>query len=107
MGKLQGNLAVVTGGTSGIGFATAKRFVDEGTFVFITGRRQKELDEAVKAIGSNVVGVQGDISKLQDLDRLYETVKTKGKIDILVANAGVGEFAPLAKPHGGTFRQAL
>src|SRR5260370_26673088 len=75
MGKLQGKLAVVTGGTSGIGFATAKRFVDEGAYVFITGRRQKELDEAVKAIGSSVAGVRGDVSKLQDLDRLYETVK--------------------------------
>jgi NAD(P)-dependent dehydrogenase (short-subunit alcohol dehydrogenase family) len=79
MAKLQGGVAVVTGGTSGIGFATAKRFVDEGAFVFITGRRQKELDEAVKAIGSNVVGVQGDVSKLQDLDGLYEAVKREGK----------------------------
>jgi len=77
MGKLRGKLAVVTGGTSGIGFATAKRFVDEGAYVFITGRRQKELDEAVKAIGSNVAGVRGDVSKLQDLDRLYETVKAR------------------------------
>jgi NAD(P)-dependent dehydrogenase (short-subunit alcohol dehydrogenase family) len=96
MGKLQGKVAVVTGGTTGIGFATAKRFVDEGAYVFITGRRQKELDEAVKAIGSEVAGVRGDVSKLQDLDRLYETVKAKGKIDVLVANAGTGEFAPLA-----------
>jgi NAD(P)-dependent dehydrogenase (short-subunit alcohol dehydrogenase family) len=96
MAKLQGKVAVVPGGATGIGFATAKRFVDEGAFVFITGRRQKELDEAVKAIRSNVVGVQGDVSKLQDLDRLYEIVKAKGKIDVLVANAGVGEFAPLA-----------
>jgi NAD(P)-dependent dehydrogenase (short-subunit alcohol dehydrogenase family) len=87
---------VVTGGTAGIGFATAKRFVDEGAYVFITGRRQKELDAAVKAIGSEVAGVRGDVSKLQDLDRLYETVKAKGKIDVLVANAGTGEFAPLA-----------
>jgi NAD(P)-dependent dehydrogenase (short-subunit alcohol dehydrogenase family) len=79
MAKLQGGVAVVTGGTSGIGFATAKRFVDEGAFVFITGRRQKELDEAVKAIGSNVVGVQGHVSKLQDLDGLYEAVKREGK----------------------------
>jgi NAD(P)-dependent dehydrogenase (short-subunit alcohol dehydrogenase family) len=93
MGKLQGKLAMITGGTTGIGFATAKRFVDEGAFVFITGRRQKELDEAVKAIDRNVVGIRGDVSKLQDLDRLYETVKAKGKIDVLVANA---EFAPLA-----------
>ena len=96
MSKLQGKVAVVTGGTTGIGFATAKRFVDEGAFVFITGRRQRELDEAVKAIGSNVVGVRGDVSKLPDLDRLYETVKAKGKIDVLVANAGVGEFGLLA-----------
>src|SRR6202051_3745004 len=96
MGKLQEKVAVVTGGTTGIGFATAKRFVDEGAYVFITGRRQKELDEAVKAIGSEVAGVRGDVSKLQDLDRLYETVKVRGKIDVLVANAGTGEFAPLA-----------
>ena len=96
MSKLQGKVAVVTGGTTGIGFATAKRFVDEGAFVFITGRRQKELDEAVKAIGRNVVGVRGDVSKLPDLDRLYETVKAKGKIDVLVANAGIGEFGLLA-----------
>jgi NAD(P)-dependent dehydrogenase (short-subunit alcohol dehydrogenase family) len=77
MGKLHGKVAVITGGGSGIGFAIAKRFVDESAFVFITGRRQKELDEAVKAIGSNVVGVRGDVSKLQDLDRFYETVKAK------------------------------
>src|ERR1700746_4225445 len=96
MCKLQGRVAGVPGGTTGIGFATAKRFVDEGAYVFITGRRQKERDEAVKVIGSNVAGVRGDVSKLQDLDRLYETVKAKGKIDVLVANAGVGEFAPLA-----------
>jgi NAD(P)-dependent dehydrogenase (short-subunit alcohol dehydrogenase family) len=96
MGKLHGKVAVVTGASTGIGFAIAKRFVDEGAFVFITGRRQEELDEAVKAIGSNVVGVRGDVSKLQDLDHLYETVKAKGKIDVLVANAGTGEFAPLA-----------
>ena len=98
MNKLQRKMAVITGGTTGIGFATAKRFVDEDAFVFITGRRQKELDEAVKAIGSNVIGVRGDVSRLQDLDRLYETVKAKGKgtIDVLVANAGIGEFAPLA-----------
>src|ERR1700686_3525490 len=95
IGRLQGKVAVVTGGTTGIGFATAKRFVDEGAYVFITGRRQKELDEAVKEIGSNVAGVRGDVSKLPDLDRLYETVKAKGKIDVLVANAGTGEFAPL------------
>jgi NAD(P)-dependent dehydrogenase (short-subunit alcohol dehydrogenase family) len=91
--KLGGKVAVVTGGTEGIGLATAKLFVKEGAYVFITGRRQKELDEAVKAIGSKVSGVQGDVAKLADLDRLYETVaKTKGQIDIVFANAGVGEF---------------
>ena len=95
--KLQGKVAVITGGTSGIGLATAKLFVKEGAYVFITGRRQKELDEAVKAIGSNVTGVQGDIAKLTDLDRLYEAVKSKGKIDVVFANAGVAEFASLGK----------
>jgi NAD(P)-dependent dehydrogenase (short-subunit alcohol dehydrogenase family) len=95
MGKLQGKVAVVTGGTTGIGLASAKLFVKEGAYVFITGRRQKELDEAVKAIGSNVTGVQGDVAKLADLDRLYETVGKKGRLDIVFANAGLGEFAPL------------
>jgi NAD(P)-dependent dehydrogenase (short-subunit alcohol dehydrogenase family) len=93
--KLEGKTAVITGGTEGIGFATATLFAKESACVFITGRRQKELDEAVKAIGSNVSGVQGDVAKLADLDRLYETVaKTKGQIDIIFANAGVGEFVP-------------
>lgn len=96
MSKLQGKVAVITGGTTGIGFAAAKLFVKEGAYIFITGRRQKELDEAVKEIGGNVTGVQGDISKLTDLDHLYEVVKTKGrKIDIVFANAGVAEFAAL------------
>ena len=93
--RLEGKTAVVTGGTEGIGLATAKLFVKEGAYVFITGRRQKELDEAVKAIGTNVSGVQGDVAQLADLDRLYETVsKEKGRIDIIFANAGVGEFVP-------------
>src|SRR6266849_3903338 len=93
--KLEGKTAVITGGTEGIGLATAKLFAKEGAYVFITGRRQKELDDAVKAIGSNVYGVQGDIAKLDDLDRLYETVsKVKGRLDIVFANAGVGEFVP-------------
>jgi NAD(P)-dependent dehydrogenase (short-subunit alcohol dehydrogenase family) len=74
---------VITGGTTGIGLSTARLFVKEGAYVFITGRRQKELDEAVKAIGNNVTGVQGDIAKLTDLDRLYETVATKGRIDVV------------------------
>jgi NAD(P)-dependent dehydrogenase (short-subunit alcohol dehydrogenase family) len=94
--KLEGKVAVVTGGNSGIGLATAKRFAAEGAYVFITGRRQNELDAAVKEIGKNVTAVQSDISKLADLDRLYSTVKReKGHIDILFANAGLGEFAPL------------
>ena len=96
MGKLQGKVAVITGGSTGIGFAAAKLFVEEGAHVFITGRRQKELDDAVRAIGENVTGVQGDVSKLPDLDRLYETVKAEGRrIDIVFANAGLGEFAAL------------
>src|SRR6267142_493481 len=93
--KLEGKIAVVTGGTEGIGLATAKLFVKEGAYVFITGRRQRELDEAVKTIGSNVSGIQGDVAKLADLDRLYETIsKLKGRIDIVFANAGVGEVVP-------------
>src|ERR1700674_882200 len=93
--KLQGKVAVITGGTTGIGLAAAKLFVKEGAYVFITGRRQKELDAAVKAIGSNVTGVQGDVAKLADLGRLYQAVKAKGRIDVVFANAGVAEFAPL------------
>src|ERR1700741_4053136 len=97
-GKLENKVAVVTGGNSGIGLATAKRFVAEGTYVFITGRRQAELDAAVGQIGENVTGVQGDVAKLADLDRLYSTVKAKkGRIDILFANAGTAEFAPLGE----------
>jgi NAD(P)-dependent dehydrogenase (short-subunit alcohol dehydrogenase family) len=95
-GKLEGKVAVITGGNSGMGLATAQRFVAEGAYVFITGRRQAELDKAVKLIGKNVTGVQGDVSNLADLDRLYATVKEKkGKIDVLFANAGIGELAPL------------
>ena len=95
MGKLEGKVAVITGGSTGIGLAAAQLFVEEGANVFITGRRQKELDEAVKAIGRNVTGVQGDVAKPADLDRLYETVGAKGRIDVVFANAGVAEFAPL------------
>jgi NAD(P)-dependent dehydrogenase (short-subunit alcohol dehydrogenase family) len=95
--KLQGKVAVITGGTTGIGLATARLFVKEGAHVFIIGRRQKELDEAVKAIGSNVTGIQGDIAKLSDLDRLYEAVKANGRLDIVFANAGVAEFSPLGE----------
>jgi NAD(P)-dependent dehydrogenase (short-subunit alcohol dehydrogenase family) len=96
MKKLEGKIAVITGGNSGIGLATAQRFVSDGAYVFITGRRRSELDEAVKQIGTNVSGIQGDVSNLADLDRLYSTVKKeKGRIDTLFANAGVGELVPL------------
>jgi NAD(P)-dependent dehydrogenase (short-subunit alcohol dehydrogenase family) len=94
--KLAGKVAVVTGGSSGIGLATAERFVAEGAYVFITGRRQGELDAAARRIGENVTAVRGDVSNLADLDRLYATVeREKGRIDVLFANAGGGEFAPL------------
>jgi NAD(P)-dependent dehydrogenase (short-subunit alcohol dehydrogenase family) len=97
-GKLNGKVALVTGGNSGIGLATAKRFVGEGAYVFITGRRQKELDATVKEIGKNVAAVQGDVSNLADLDRLFAQIKKeKGKIDIVFANAGVAKYAPLGK----------
>jgi NAD(P)-dependent dehydrogenase (short-subunit alcohol dehydrogenase family) len=96
--KLEGKIAVITGGNSGIGLATAKRFVSEGAYVFITGRRQNELDAAVSEIGNNVTGIQGDVSDLTDLDRLYNTVKDqKGHLDILFANAGIAQFAPLGE----------
>jgi NAD(P)-dependent dehydrogenase (short-subunit alcohol dehydrogenase family) len=94
--KARGKTAVITGGTEGIGLATAKLFVQEGAYVFITGRRQKELEEAVKTMGADIFGVQGDVANLADLDRLYEIVsKRNGPIDIIFANAGVGEFVPL------------
>src|SRR5260370_22277248 len=96
MSALEGKVAVSTGANSGIGLATAQRFVAEGAYVFITGRRQSELNAAVKQIGKSVTAVQGDVSNLADLDRLYATVKQqKGHIDILFANAGTGEVAPL------------
>jgi NAD(P)-dependent dehydrogenase (short-subunit alcohol dehydrogenase family) len=98
MGKLEGKVAVITAATSGMALATAKLFVEEGAYVFITGRRKEKLDEAVKLIGKNVTAVQGDAANLADLDRLYETVKReKGKIDILFASAGQGEFVTLDK----------
>jgi NAD(P)-dependent dehydrogenase (short-subunit alcohol dehydrogenase family) len=98
MGKLEGKIAVITGGSSGMALASAKRFVEEGAYVFITGRRQEQLDEAIKAIGRNVTGVRGDAAKLDDLDRLFDTVKRKkGKIDILFASAGKGEPLPLGQ----------
>ncbi len=96
MSQGQQKVAVVTGGTSGIGFAAARRFVQEGLQVFITGRRKAELDAAVAKLGKNATGIQGDVSNLADLDRLYATVKREaGHIDVLFANAGLGEFLPL------------
>jgi NAD(P)-dependent dehydrogenase (short-subunit alcohol dehydrogenase family) len=98
MGKLEGKIALITGGNSGIGLATAKQFVNEGAYVFITGRRNSELAAAVKEIGGNVTGVQGDVSNLGDLDRLFAQIKReKGKLDIVFANAGVAEVSPLGK----------
>ncbi|VTS00554.1 short-chain dehydrogenase : Short-chain dehydrogenase/reductase SDR OS=Fimbriimonas ginsengisoli Gsoil 348 GN=OP10G_1160 PE=4 SV=1: adh_short_C2 [Gemmata massiliana] len=97
-GKLEGKVAVVTGGNSGIGLATAKRFATEGAKVVITGRRQPELDAAVKEIGHGAIGVRGDVANLADLDRLYATVREKyGKVDVVFANAGGGEFAPIGQ----------
>lgn len=96
MKKHEGKVALITGGNSGIGLAIAQRFVSEGAYVFITGRRKNELDAAIKQIGSNITGVQSDVSNLADLDRLYSEVKKqKDHIDILFANAGLGESAPL------------
>jgi NAD(P)-dependent dehydrogenase (short-subunit alcohol dehydrogenase family) len=95
MGKLEGKIALITGGNSGIGLATAKEFVNEGAYVFITGRREPELAAAVKEIGKNVTAIQGDVSNLADLDRLFAQIKKeKGKIDVVFANAGVAKFAP-------------
>src|SRR6202522_4810232 len=108
MKNLESKIAVVTGGTSGIGFATAKRFVDEGAHVVITGRREKELKEAATLIKKNVTTVVGDVSRLEDLDRLYAVVKEKhGHIDILFANAGAGTIAPLAMATEQHFDQTF
>src|SRR6201982_3991392 len=96
MGKLEGKIALITGGNGGIGFATAKRFVKEGAYVFITGGREPETGAAVEEIGRNVTGVRGDVSKLGDLDRLFAQIKReKGRLDIVFANAGVVKLAPL------------
>jgi NAD(P)-dependent dehydrogenase (short-subunit alcohol dehydrogenase family) len=105
MNKLEGKIAVISGATSGMALAAAKLFVEEGAYVFITGRRKEQLDSAVKHVGKNVTGVQGDVSNLSDLDRLYETVKAeKGRIDILYASAGFGEFnVPLGSITEETF----
>lgn len=96
--KLEGKIAVIIGGTSGIGLATAKRFVEEGAYVFISGLYQKEVDETISEIGKNISGIQSDVSKLADIDKMYDVVKDqKGHIDILFANAGIIEFAPLGE----------
>ena len=96
LGKLEGKIALITGGNSGIGFATAKRFVNEGAYVFITGRRKSELEAAVKEVGKNVTAVQGDVANLDDRDRLFAQIKKeKGKIDVFFANAGIAKYAPL------------
>src|SRR5882757_2380708 len=106
--KLQGKVALVTGGNSGIGLATAQRFAAEGAQVFVTGRRKEELDTAVKLIGPNAIGVQGDVSKLADLDRLFEVIKKKaGRLDVVFANAGGGEFAPLGQITEAHFDKAF
>jgi|SRR5215469_384102 len=96
MAKLDGKIAVITGGNSGIGLATAKQFVTEGAYVFITGRRRPELDAAIREIGKNLTAVQGDVSNLDDLDRLFAQIKReKGRLDIVFANAGIAKYAPL------------
>ena len=106
--RLAGKVAVVTGGNSGIGLATAARFAAEGAKVFLTGRRKEELDAAVKQIGHGAVGVQGDVAKLPDLDRLYATVKAQaGRVDVLFANAGIGEFAPIGQVTEEHFDRAF
>src|SRR6202790_1294639 len=98
MEKLKNKVAVITGATSGMALATANLFVEEGAYVFITGRKQEALDEAVKLIGRNVTGVRGDAANLDDLDRLFDTVKReKGKIDVLFASAGRGDALPLGE----------
>src|SRR5579864_2003332 len=106
MGKLDGKIAVITGGNSGIGLATAKQFVGEGAFVFITGRREPELADAVSAIGKNVTGVRSDVSYLEDLDRLFAQIKReKGRLDIVFANAGVAEYARLGEINEDVYDQ--
>jgi len=108
MKRLQGKTAVVTGGSSGIGLATAKLFQEEGARVAISGRDPKTLDAAIKLLGNGVLGVRSDVSKLDDLDRFYETVtKTLGRIDILFVNAGIAEFAPATETTEGLYDETF
>src|SRR5580765_6361984 len=108
MGKLEGKIALITGGNSGIGLATAKQFVSEGAYVFITGRRDPELAAAVKEIGRNVTGVQGDVSNLGDLDRLFAQIKReKGKLDIVFANAGIARYGAFGTITGNNYDSIL
>jgi NAD(P)-dependent dehydrogenase (short-subunit alcohol dehydrogenase family) len=105
MRRLEGKVAVVTGGNSGIGLATAKRLQEEGARVAISGRSRKTLDEAVKAIGNGIVAIQSDVAKLADVDKLYAEVSQKlGKIDVLFVNAGVAKFAPFAETSESLYR---
>ncbi len=105
MGKLSGKIAVITGGNSGMGLATARLFAAQGAKVVITGRRQKDLDDAVKSVGQNIEGVQGDVSNLADLDRLYAHLeRAYDRVDVLFANAGIGSFAPLGQVTGSGLR---
>src|ERR1700720_3461223 len=108
MGRLNGKIAVITGANSGIGLGAAKRFVAEGADFFITGRRQEELDKAVQAIGAGVTAVQGDVSDLEDLDRLFARVRSDhGRIDVLFANAGLGASEPLGKITESSFERVF
>lgn len=96
--KLEGKTALITGGSSGLGFATAERFIAEGALVFITGRRQNELDKAVASLGPNAIGVRGDVANLADIEKLFDVVKQRtSRLDIVFANAGTGEFGPLGQ----------
>ena len=104
-GKLADKIALITGGSAGIGLGIAKRFAQDGAWVFITGRRQSELDNAIAAIGRNASAIQGDTAVLSDLDRIYATVKAQaGHIDVLAANAGIYEPAKFGENHRGAFR---
>jgi NAD(P)-dependent dehydrogenase (short-subunit alcohol dehydrogenase family) len=94
--QFDGKIVLVTGASSGIGLATAKLFAQRGATVYVTGRRQRELDEAVREIGQSATGIQGDVSRMEDIDKVYRTIR-EGKLDILFANAGIGEFAPLGQ----------